>query len=63
MTATNPLQLHLFNATPDPETMPPDRRRRLLTLTGMLISEAAGDQAGVASDVQTPSLAEETKDE
>lgn len=63
MTATNPLQLHLFDATPDPETMPPDRRRRLLTLTGMLLSEAAGDQTGVVADAKPPSLAEETNDE
>ncbi|MBM2324360.1 MULTISPECIES: hypothetical protein [Alphaproteobacteria] len=63
MTATNPLQLHLFDATPDPETMPSDRRRRLLTLTGMLLNEAAGDQTEVAADVQPPSLAEETEDE
>ncbi len=63
MTATNPLQLHLFDATPDPETMPSDHRHRLLTLTGMLLNEAAGDQTEVAADVQTPSLAEETEDE
>jgi len=64
MTATNPsLQLHLFDATPALETISPDRRGRLLTLTGMLLSEAVGDQAGLAADVQTPSLAEETKDE
>ena len=63
MTATNPLQLHLFDAMPDPETMPSDRRHRLLTLTGMLLNEAAGDQTEVAADVQPPSLAEETEDE
>ena len=63
MTATNPLQLHLFDAMPDPETMPLDRRRRLLTLTGMLLSEAVGDQTGVAADPQPPSLVEATNDE
>jgi len=63
MTATNPLQLHLFDATPDPEAMPLDRRRRLLTLTGMLLSEALGDQTAVATDPQPPSLVEETNDE
>lgn len=59
MTATNPLQLHLFDATPDPATIPPDRRRRLLTLTGALLSEAARDVAGM----EDPSPARETPDE
>jgi len=49
MTATNPLQLHLFDANPDHASIPPDRRRRLLTLTGALLSEAARD-AGVKED-------------
>jgi hypothetical protein len=63
MTAANPLQLHLFDATPDPETIPPDRRQRLLTLTGMLLSEAAGDRAEMLADAQPPSLAKETTNE
>ena len=59
MRAANPLQLHLFDATPDPLTIPPDRRRRLLTLTGALLSEAARDVA----DMEDPSAARETHDE
>lgn len=63
MTATNPLQLHLFDATPEPETIPPDRRYRLLTLTGMLLSEAVGVRVGMVADAQISSLGKETKDE
>lgn len=63
MTATNPLQLHLFDATPEPETIPPDRRHHLLTLTGMLLSEAVGDRVVMVADAQIPSLGKETKDE
>lgn len=59
MTATNPLQLHLFDAIPDPATIPPDRRRRLLTLTGALLREAARD----VTDMGDPSSARETPDE
>lgn len=59
MTATNPLQLHLFDATPDPATIPPDRRRRLLMLTGALLSEAARD----VTDLDDPSPTRETHDE
>lgn len=59
MTATNPLQLHLFDATPDPATIPQDRRRRLLTLTGALLSEAARD----VTDLEDPSPTRETHDE
>jgi hypothetical protein len=59
MTATNPLQLHLFDANPDPATIPPDRRRRLLTLTGALLSEAERDMA----DIDDPSAAKEAHDE
>jgi hypothetical protein len=59
MTATNPIQLHLFDASPDPATIPLDRRRRLLTLTGALLSEAARDM----TDLEDPSAARETHDE
>lgn len=59
MTATNPLQLHLFDATPDPATIPADRRRRLLTLTGILLNEAARDVV----DMEVLSHARETHDE
>jgi hypothetical protein len=59
MTATTPVQLHLFDATPDPATIPPDRRRRLLTLTGALLSEAAHD----VEDRDYPSATRETQDE
>ena len=59
MTVTNPLQLHLFDASPDPAAIPPDRRRRLLTLTGALLSEAARDTA----DMNDPSVARATHDE
>lgn len=59
MTTTNPLQLHLFDATPDPATIPPDRRRRLLSLTGALLSEAARDVA----DMEEPSAVRKTHDE
>ena len=59
MTAPNPLQLHLFDASHDPETIPMDRRRRLLTLTGALLSEAARDMR----DLEDPSAARETHDE
>ena len=63
MTATNPLQLHLFDATPDPATIPPDRRRRLLTLTGVLLSEAAGNVPDMVVGEEDPSPARETRDE
>ena len=56
---TNPLQLHLFDASPDPATIPLDRRRRLLTLTGALLSEAARDM----TDLEDPSAARGTHDE
>lgn len=59
MKVTNPLQLHLFDATPDPASIPSDRRRRLLTLTGTLLSEAA---RGVA-DGEEAASAKETIDE
>lgn len=59
MTTTNPLQLHLFDVTPDPATIPPDRRQRLLTLTGALLSEAARDVA----DLEDPSAARAAQDE
>lgn len=45
MTATDPFQLHLFDANPDPASIPPERRRRLLTLTGALLQEAAQNEA------------------
>ena len=41
MTTELPLQLHLFDANPDPAAMPPERRRCLLRLTGALLQEAA----------------------
>jgi hypothetical protein len=59
MTATNPLQLHLFDATPDPTTIPPDRRQRLVTLTGVLLSEVV--QARL--DMDEPSALREAHDE
>ena len=59
MTATDPLQLHLFDANPDPASIPPERRRRLLTLTGTLLREAAHNETpkGKTRPVQ------ETRDE
>lgn len=63
MTAINPLQLHLFDATPNHETISQDRRRRLLTLTGMLLSEAACDGTDTASGEEGPFPARGTKDE
>ncbi len=63
MTATNPRQLHLFDATPDPATIPPDRRRRLLTLTCALLSEAARDVTDMLAGDQDTSPARETHDE
>jgi hypothetical protein len=63
MTATNPLQLHLFDATPDPAMIPPDRRQRLLTLTGALLSEAAGEVTDMVAGEEDPSPARETQDE
>jgi hypothetical protein len=41
MTTVHPLQLHLFDANPDPAAIPPERRRCLLRLTGALLQEAA----------------------
>lgn len=41
MTTAHPLQLHLFDANPEPATVSPERRRRLLRLTGALLQEAA----------------------
>ena len=41
MTTAHPLQLHLFDANPEPAPVPPERRRRLLRLTGALLQEAA----------------------
>jgi len=59
MTVSTPLQLHLFDANPDPASIPPERRQRLLTLTGVLLSEAAREMAAV----EHPSAAQETTDE
>lgn len=42
-----------------PAPIPPDRRRRLLTLTGTLLSEAARDMA----DMNNPPATRETHDE
>lgn len=44
MTPANPLQLHLFDADPDPAVIPPERRQRLMRLTGELLREAAQDE-------------------
>jgi len=44
MTATDPLQLHLLDANPDPASIPPERRQRLMRLTGELLLEAAQDE-------------------
>jgi len=63
MTATNPLQLHLFDATPNPKTIPPDRRQRLLTLTGMLLSEAARAEMDIVAGEEDPFLERGTEDE
>ena len=41
MTAPHPLQLHLFDANPNLAAIPPERRLRLLRLTGELLQEAA----------------------
>ncbi len=41
MSATIPLQLHLFDAHPNPAAIPPERRWRLLRLTRELLQEAA----------------------
>ena len=41
MTAPHPIQLHLFDANPDPAAIPPECRLRLLRLTGELLQEAA----------------------
>ena len=45
MTAPHPVQLHLFDASPDPAAIPPECRLRLLRLTGELLQEAARDEA------------------
>ncbi len=63
MTATNPLQLHLFDASPNPAMIPPDRRRRLLTLTGALLSEAARDVTDMVAGEEDTSPARGTHDE
>ena len=44
MTTLHPLQLHLFDAISDPAAIPPERRQRLLKLTGDLIREAAQNE-------------------
>ncbi|MEO0831145.1 MAG: hypothetical protein AAFY03_11915 [Pseudomonadota bacterium] len=44
MTTPDPLQLHLFDADPNPAAIPPERRLRLLRLTGELLQEAAGSE-------------------
>ena len=41
MKAPHPVQLHLFDASPDPAAIPPESRLRLLRLTGELLQEAA----------------------
>jgi hypothetical protein len=63
MTATNPIQLHLFDAAPNHDTIPPDRRQRLLTLTGVLLSEAARAKTGIVAHETGPFPARETEDE
>ncbi|MEM1151693.1 MAG: hypothetical protein AAGI03_14250 [Pseudomonadota bacterium] len=59
MTATNPLQLHLFDANPDPASIPPECRRRLLTLTGALLWEAAHNETAKGETLPV----QETRDE
>ncbi len=59
MTMPNPLQLHLFDAKPDPALIPPERRRRLLTLTGVLLQEAVQNEAPIEESSQVT----ETPDE
>jgi hypothetical protein len=40
MAPIHPLQLHLFDADPDPAAISPERRRRLLRQIGVLLQEA-----------------------
>lgn len=63
MTATNHLQLHLFDAAPNHDTIPPDRRQRLLTLTGILLSEAARVEPDMVAREEDPFLARGTENE
>jgi hypothetical protein len=44
MIPAHPLQLHLFDTNPDPAVIPPERRQRLMKLTGELLREAAQDE-------------------
>lgn len=45
MTTPTHLQLHLFDIYPNPAAIPPERRLRLLRLTGELLQEAARSEA------------------
>lgn len=55
MTTLHPLQLHLFDADPDPAKFPPERRQHLVRLTGVLLREAA---QGEVAHQEAPSVAE-----
>lgn len=59
MTSANPLQLHLFDANPDPTVIPPERRQRLMRLTGELLREAAQDEIAWAEATKTMEMIDE----
>ena len=59
MTTVHPLQLHLFDANPDPATIPPERRRRLLRLTGALLQEAVQSEMVVETTARMAEFPDE----
>lgn len=59
MTTELPLQLHLFEANPDPAAIPPERRRRLLRLTGALLQEAAQSEMPLEATARVAELPDE----
>ncbi len=59
MSATTPLQLHLFDANPNPASIPPERRLRLRRLTGELLQEAARSETPSEDETSETEMSDE----